>query len=73
MVDLSNAAWFDLDLNHYQDQLVNGYTRMTPEAGLQIFMPNLDELRHNNRAKQNVSMEWLKHRNLPPPPDVTSK
>jgi hypothetical protein len=30
MVDLSNAAWFDLDLNHYQDQLVNGYTRMTP-------------------------------------------
>jgi hypothetical protein len=73
MVDLSNAPWFDLDLNHYQDQMVNGYTRMTPEAGLQIFMPNLDELRHNNRAKQNVSMEWLKHRNLPPPPDVTSK
>ena len=73
MVDLSNAAWFDLDLNHYQDQLVNGYTRMTPEAGLQIFMPSLDELRRKNGAKQNVSMEWLKHRNLPPPPDVTSK
>ena len=50
MIDLSNAAWFDLDLNHYQDQLVNGYTRMTPQAGLQIFMPSLDELRQNNKA-----------------------
>lgn len=73
MVDLSSAAWFDLDLNHYQDQLVNGYTRMTPQAGLQIFMPSLDELRLNSKAKQNVSMEWLKHRNLPPPSNITSK
>jgi hypothetical protein len=73
MVDLSNDAWFDLDLNNYQNQLVNGYTRMTPEAGLQIFMPDLDNLPKNNNASQNISMEWLKHRNLPPPPDVTSK
>jgi hypothetical protein len=72
MVDLSNDAWFDLDLNNYQNQLVNGYTRMTPEAGLQIFMPDLDNLPKDNRS-QNISMEWLKHRNLPPPPDVTSK
>jgi hypothetical protein len=72
MVDLSNDAWFDLDLNNYQNQLVNGYTRMTPEAGLQIFMPDLDNLPKNSRS-QGISMEWLKHRNLPPPPDVTSK
>jgi hypothetical protein len=72
MVDLSNDAWFDLDLNNYQNQLVNGYTRMTPQAGLQIFMPDLDTLPKNNR-NQNISMEWLKHRNLPPPPDVISK
>ena len=73
MVDLSNDAWFDLDLNNYQNQLVNGYTRMTPEAGLQIFMPDLDNLPKNNKSSQNISMEWLKHRNLPPPPDITSK
>lgn len=73
MVDLSNDAWFDLDLNHYQDQLVNGYTRMTPQAGLQIFMPDLDELRQKNKGSQNVSLEWLKNRNLPPPPDLVSK
>jgi hypothetical protein len=72
MVDLSNDAWFDLDLNNYQNQLVNGYTRMTPEAGLQIFMPDLDTLPKTNK-KQNIGLEWLKHRNLPPPPDVTAK
>ena len=72
MVDLSDDAWFDLDLNNYQNQLVNGYTRMTPEAGLQIFMPDLDTL-PKNKGNQNISMEWLKHRNLPPPPEVISK
>jgi hypothetical protein len=72
MVDLSNDAWFDLDLNNYQNQLVNGYTRMTPQAGLQIFMPDLDTLPKTNK-RQNIGMEWLKHRNLPPPPDVTAK
>jgi hypothetical protein len=72
MVDLSDDAWFDLDLNNYQNQLVNGYTRMTPEAGLQIFMPDLDNL-PKNQGNQNISMEWLKHRNLPPPPEITSK
>ena len=72
MVDLSDDAWFDLDLNNYQNQLVNGYTRMTPEAGLQIFMPDLDTL-PKNKGGQSISLEWLKHRNLPPPPDVTSK
>ena len=52
---------------------MNGYTRMTPQAGLQIFMPDLDELRRNVKASQNISMEWLKNRNSPPPPDVTSR
>ena len=66
MVDLSDDAWFDLDLNNYQNQLVNGYTRMTPEAGVQIFMPDLDNL-PKNKGTQNISLEWLKHRNLPPP------
>ena len=71
MVDISKDAWFDLDLNHYQDQLVNGYTRMTPQAGLQIFMPDLDQI-PAKKAAENISLEWLKHRNMPPPPDVTS-
>ncbi len=72
MIDISKDAWFDLDLANYQAQLVNGYTRMTPQAGLQIFMPDVDELPHT-KANQNISIEWLRNRNLPPPADITSK
>jgi hypothetical protein len=72
MIDISNDAWFDLDLAHYQEQLVNGYTRMTPQAGLQIFMPDLDLL-PQKKANENISLEWLKNRNIAPPADVTSR
>ncbi len=72
MIDISNDAWFDLDLLHYQDQLVNGYTRMTPQAGMQIFMPDLDGLK-TNKAREQTSIEWMKNRNISPPPDVMSK
>jgi hypothetical protein len=72
MIDASKDAWFDLDLVNYQAQVVNGYTRMTPEAGLEIFMPDLDELPPQH-APQSISKEWLKNRNLPPPPDVPIK
>ena len=72
MIDISNDAWFDLDLANYQAQLVNGYTRMTPQAGLLIFMPDLDKL-PISKGNQNISMEWLKNRNTPPPTDITSK
>jgi hypothetical protein len=72
MVDLSQNAWFDLDLTNYQDQLVHGYTRMTPEAGLQIFMPSLEEI-PADKKNHKISMEWMKHRNMPPPADITSR
>ena len=72
MVDLSKNAWFDLDLTNYQDQLVHGYTRMTPEAGLQIFMPSLEEI-PADKKNHKISMEWMKHRNMPPPADITSR
>ena len=44
MVDTSPDAWFDLDLANYSRQLVNGYTRITPDNGLEIYMPDLDEI-----------------------------
>ena len=69
MIDISKDPWFDLDLVHYQDQLVYGYTRMTAEAGLLIFMPDVEEL-PQNRSNQSISLEWLKNRNIPPPPEV---
>jgi hypothetical protein len=71
MIDISDDAWFDLDLLHYQDQLVNGYTRMTPQAGMQIFMPDTDD--QKTKKVQQTSIEWMKNRNISPPADVMSK
>ncbi len=72
MIDISKDPWFDLDLANYQEQLVNGYSRMTPQAGLQIFMPDLRDIKKTNNT-QNVNIEWFKNRNAPPPADVVKK
>ncbi len=69
MVDISNDAWFDLDLANYQKQLVNGYTRMTPQSGLQIFMPDLDTL-PKAAPVQNTNLDWLKNRNIAAPAEI---
>lgn len=68
MIDISQDAWFDLDLVNYQAQLQNGYTRMTPQQGLQIFMPDVSDLK--NTKPQDISIEWFKNRNVAPPSQV---
>ncbi|HEY4051439.1 MAG TPA: hypothetical protein VGM27_31650 [Acidobacteriaceae bacterium] len=72
LIDASTDPWFDLDLVNYQAQLVNGYTRMTPQAGLEIFMPDLDEMIHRKTAK-GVTLDWLKDRSRSLPSDVPVK
>ena len=72
MIDASQDPWFDLDLVNYQAQLVNGYTRMTPQAGLEIFMPDLDE-KTPKKASESITLEWLKNRNRSLPLDVPVK
>ena len=72
MIDASQDPWFDLDLVNYQAQLVNGYTRMTPQAGLEIFMPDLDE-QTPKKATQSITLEWLRDRNRSLPLDVPIK
>ena len=54
MVDLPDDARFDLDLNNYQEQLVNGYTRMPLEAGLQIL-----RRRNTDSASLSCCLELL--------------
>lgn len=72
MIDASQDYWFDLDLVNYQAQLVHGYTHMTAQAGLEIFMPDLDE-QAPKKASQDITLEWLKDRNRSLPPDVPVK
>ena len=70
--EMADDPWFDLDLVHYQTQLVYGTAHVTPQAGLQIFMPGLNHL-PNGRPNQTITREWLKDRALPAPPDVPKR
>ncbi len=70
IIDISSNPWFDLDLSSYRDQFVNGYTRMTPDSGLQIFIPDRRDIR--SKPASNDSIQWFKDRNIPPPPQITS-
>jgi hypothetical protein len=72
LIDASDDFWFDLDLVNYQAQLVNGYSRMTAQAGLEIFMPDVDRQTRKAAAK-SISIEWLKNRSASLPPDIPVK
>ncbi|HEY1577234.1 MAG TPA: hypothetical protein VGF82_09215 [Terracidiphilus sp.] len=72
MIDAANEPWFDLDLVNYENQLVNGDTRMTAQAGVEIYMPSLKE-KTPAQAGKRVTVEWLKNRNTSLPPDVAKK
>jgi hypothetical protein len=67
LIDASDDPWFDLDLVNYQAQLVNGVSRMTPEAGLEIFMPDLND---QNKSVKKIPLDWLKDRNRSLPQGV---
>ena len=67
MIDASQDPWFSLDLVNYQAQIVNGYTRMTAQAGLEIFMPDVND-KAPKKPSQDISLEWLKDRNRSLPP-----
>ena len=73
LIDASTNAWFDLDLVNYQAQLVNGYTRMTPQAGLEIFMPEFDSKAPPRKTAPPITLEWLQNRNRSLPSDIPLK
>jgi hypothetical protein len=72
LIDASDDPWFDLDLVNYKAQLVNGYSRMTPQLGLEIFMPDLDKQLTNTSGK-SITLDWLRNRDTTLPPDVPVK
>lgn len=44
MVDLDERDPFDFYIDHYQQQLVAGYTKTTPELGLRVYMRDFGKL-----------------------------
>ncbi len=69
LIDASKDVWFDLDLIHYQAQLLKGFSRITAESGLEMFMPSLDEQRHT-KPSPSLDVDWLRNRNQSLPSDV---
>lgn len=71
IIDISSNPWFNLDLVNYRQQFASGYTRMTADAGLQIFIPDLRDVA-SKPGPQNDSIQWFKDRNIPPPPQIVA-
>lgn len=71
MIDISSNPWFDLDLVNYREQFAGGYTRMTADSGLQMFIPDRRDIRSQAR-QQNESIQWFKDRSIPPPPQIAA-
>ena len=69
LVDASKDVWFDLDLVHYQAQLLKGFSRITAQAGLEMFMPSLNE-QNLRKPSHGLDVDWLRHRNKSLPADV---
>jgi hypothetical protein len=51
MIDMDPRDPFDFFLDHYQDQLVAGYTKSTPEFGLRAYFRDYNKLRTRPAAR----------------------
>jgi hypothetical protein len=52
MIDMDPRDPFDFYLDHYQDQLVAGYTKSTPAFGLRAYARDYDKLPHRPLARR---------------------
>jgi len=69
LIDASDDTWFDLDLASYQKQLVQGYSRMTDDGGLEMFMPGVGR----PIAPGAIPLATLRDRRHPLPPTPASR
>jgi hypothetical protein len=69
LIDASDDAWFDLDLANYRQQLVKGFSRMTPDGGLEMFLPDVGK----GMPPGAVSLDTLRDRRKPLPDVQTMK
>jgi hypothetical protein len=52
LIDSDPADPFDFALDHYTDQLVAGYSKMTRKGGLCVHMPDYSKIKQTNTPKQ---------------------
>jgi len=53
MIDMEPRDPFDFFLDHYQDQLVAGYTKSTPQYGLRAYFRDYSKLRSRASATKH--------------------
>jgi len=69
LIDASDDMWFDLDLASYRQQMVKGYSRMTPQDGIEMFMPDVGK----GMPAGSLSLDTLRDRTKPLPDPKTIK
>ena len=55
LIDSDPADPFDFAIDHYKDQLVAGYEKMTRKGGLCVHMPDYNKIRPTSKPKQQSS------------------
>lgn len=51
LMDMQPADPFDFAIDHYKEQLVAGYSKMTPAGGLCVHVPDYDKIPHRGKPK----------------------
>lgn len=54
LIDMNPADPFDFFLDHYKEQVSAGYTKITPELGLRVYVKDFNKLHPRQRAQKNV-------------------
>jgi hypothetical protein len=52
LIDSDPADPFDFAIDHYNDQLVAGYSKMTRKGGLCVHMPDYNKIKQRGNPKQ---------------------
>lgn len=52
LMDMQPADPFGFAIDHYKEQLVAGYSKMTPAGGLCVHVPDYDKLTHRSKRKK---------------------
>jgi hypothetical protein len=61
MIDMDPGDPFDFYLDHYQEQLVAGYSKSTSEYGLRVYTRDYEKLRKRSRGRPQTSHQDTGH------------
>jgi hypothetical protein len=52
LLDMEPSDSFDFAMDHYKEQLVAGFSKMTQQGGLCVHLPDYDKIRHGSSPKK---------------------